>query len=418
MEFYDILRSLVTNAGIVTLLFTLARPKCRPRTEYLILAAIVLSDFAANLYFYSRGDYTALAKTDIIFFLAVGIAAKPLFQEKAMPWLFNCLTTVNASAAIVILTYYLADLFPWPYYANSALRAVLFCGLILLFRTRLRPLYRQAAERWEIYLIAAAGIAVNLGWQFLVSDDIEQTLETERTQLLLLVGLAVLVYSVIFYSLKENARETALQEENILMQSERELTRARLSLMDETVRQMSVVQHDRRHFNNTLLGLLEQGETGKAAELIRAQSAALPVKPRHYCQNLPVNAAVSYYAGLAREHGIACDLRLDIPEKLQVDELSLAMAVGNLMENAVNAVSGLPAERRRITFSAVSAGQLVMELSNPYEGTVELDADGIPVSHAEGHGRGSASVAGFVKRSGGEIVYETADGIFRVRILI
>ena len=48
MELYDILRSLVTNAFLVTLLFTLARPKCRPRTEYLVLALIVLTDFAAH----------------------------------------------------------------------------------------------------------------------------------------------------------------------------------------------------------------------------------------------------------------------------------------------------------------------------------------------------------------------------------
>ena len=85
MELYDILRSLVTNAFLVTLLFTLARPKCRPRTEYLVLALIVLTDFAANLYFYSRGDYTMLAKTDIVFFLLAGVASKPLFREKTMP---------------------------------------------------------------------------------------------------------------------------------------------------------------------------------------------------------------------------------------------------------------------------------------------------------------------------------------------
>ena len=123
MELYDILRSLVTNAFLVTLLFTLARPKCRPRTEYLVLALIVLTDFAANLYFYSRGDYTMLAKTDIVFFLLAGVASKPLFREKTMPWFFNCVTTINVTAAIVVVSYDLSGFFPYPHYANTVLRA-------------------------------------------------------------------------------------------------------------------------------------------------------------------------------------------------------------------------------------------------------------------------------------------------------
>ncbi len=418
MQFYDILRSLVTNAGLVTLLFTLARPKCRAWVEYSVLVVIVLGDFAANLWFYSRGDYTMLAKTDIVFFLLAGAAAKPLFQEKAMPWLFNCLTTLNVSTAIVLVSYFLADLFPFPHYANTALRAVLYGATIWLFRARLRPLYRQAAERWEIYLVVAAGISVNYGWYFLSSDDVEGTLQAACVPLLLLTVLAVLVYLTIFHALLENARETALREENLRMQADRELTRQRLALMDESVRQMSIVQHDRRHVGNTLLSLLALGETGKAADLIRHQSEALPQSPRNYCRNVPVNAAVSYYAEMAQRHGIRCDIRLDIPEKLSVDELSLAMAISNLLENAVNAVSVLPAARRELRFTAVCARQLVLELSNPYDGEEELDRDGLPISRAEGHGRGTLSVVQFVRRCGGEFIYKTGGGVFTVQMMI
>jgi len=418
MELYDILRSLATNAGLVTLLFTLARPKCKPKTEYLVLIAIVLADFAANLWFYSRGDYTMLAKTDIAFFLLAGVAVKPLFREKIMPWLFNCLTTLNVTAAVVILSYYLSDFFPHPYYANTALRVLLYGGLIWLFRTQLRPLYRQAAERWDIYLVVAAGIAANLCWYFVASDNVEATLQSECVPLLLLTALSALVYFAVFHSLRENARETALREDNLKMQSDRELTRAQLALMDESVRQMSIVQHDRRHLAATLLALLAEGETGKAAELIRRQSEMLPQKPRSYCQNVSVNAAVSYYVEQAAQRGVRCSIRLDIPEKPGVDELSLAMAVSNLMENAVNAVSVLPAERRELHFTAVYTGQLIMELSNPFDGAVELGADGLPVSRAEGHGRGSQSVAAFVKRCGGELAYKTDGGMFTVRIMV
>lgn len=418
MQLYDILRSLVTNALLIALLFTLAQPKCRKRTLWAVFTVIVAADLAMNILFYLRGDYTAVALLDIVFFILVGAATKPLFRETLMQWLFNCFTAMNVYAVAVLISYYLCDFFPHPLYAITVLRALAFAAAILLFRKRLRPLYRQAAEHWSVYLFVAAGLFANFAYYFVSGDDVEQALTDGFVPLMLLALVTVLVYLAIFLSLRKTLREAVLREENLKIQSDRELTRQRLALMDETVRQMSIAQHDRRHFNNTLLALLQQGETDKAADFIRQQSAALPQKPRSYCKNVPVNAAVSYYAHLAHQQGIRCELRLDIPEKLSADELSLAMAISNLMENAIAAVAALSAAKREIHFTAVYTGQLILELTNPYEGKLTLDENGLPVSQEEGHGRGSQSIADFVKKCGGELVYEIVGGVFKVRMMV
>lgn len=418
MELYDILRSLVTNALLVALLFTLAQPKYRKHTLWITMAAIVTADLAINIFFYMRGDYTTLATLDIAFFILVGAATKPLSRETLAQWLFNCFTAMNVYAIAVVVSYFTCDFFPYPYYANTVLRALLFAATIFLFRKRLRPLYRQAAEHWSVYLFVAAALFFNFAYYFVSGDNVEQTLNDGFVPLMLLTLVTVLMYLAMFLSLQKTLREAELRMENLKIQSDRELTAARLALMDEAVRQMSIVQHDRRHFNNTLLSLLEHGETDKATELIEKQSEALPQKPRQYCENVPVNAAVSYYAELARQQGIRCDLRLDISEKLSVDELSLAMVVSNLMENAIAAVSTLTAEKRELRFTSVSVGQLILEIINPYEGEITLDERGLPVSEREGHGKGSQSVFDFVNKYGGELLYETAGGVFKVRLMV
>lgn len=418
MQAYDIIRFLVTNAMLMALLFTLARPKYRRWTIFAVLVVIVALDFALNIFCYLKSDYTTLAALDIAFFIFIGAITKPLFKESLMQWLFNCFTAMNIYAIAVVLSYYLCDFFPYPYYAITVLRALIFAGAIWLFRARLRPLYRQAAEHWSVYLFVSVGLFLNFAWYFVSGDDVEQTLETSVFPVLLLVLLAILVYLAIFLSLRKTLREVQLREENLIMQTERAQMRQRLTLMDESVRQMSIAQHDRRHFNNTLLAMLRQGNTDKAAELIRCQSEALPSKPESYCQNVSVNAAVSYYAELARQKGIRCQLRLDIPETLNADSLSLAMTVSNLMENAITAVSNLPDEKRELRFTAVNAGQLIMELSNPYEGELSFDENGRPISDKEGHGRGGQSVADFAAKYGGELDYEVSGGIFRVRLLL
>jgi sensor histidine kinase regulating citrate/malate metabolism len=88
------------------------------------------------------------------------------------------------------------------------------------------------------------------------------------------------------------------------------------------------------------------------------------------------------------------------------------------MENAITAVSALPAQRRALRFTAVNTGQLILELSNPYDGEVALDENGFPISREKGHGKGTRSVAGFVKECGGELAYEISDGIFKVRLMV
>ncbi len=64
------------------------------------------------------------------------------------------------------------------------------------------------------------------------------------------------------------------------------------------------------------------------------------------------------------------------------------------------AASALPAQQRALRFTAVKTGQLIMELCNPYNNEVVLDENGLPVSNKESHGKGTQSVADFVKQSG------------------
>ncbi len=418
MAVYDAVRSVATNTMLVALLFTLARPKYRWRVMGIAMAVIVLLNFLLNAFFYMQDDYTTLAMIDILFFIVVGAATKPLFQESTVQWLFNCFTVMNLYAANTILSYYLCGFFPYPYYAIIVLRVLIFATLIIIFIKFLRPFYRQAAEHFGIYLIVAVGMFANFAWYFFMCNDVLQMLDQNLPQLLLLILLAVLVYMAIFLSLSKTLSETALREENQKIQSDRELTRQRLLLMDETLHQMSIVQHDHRHFNNTLLTLLQQKETEKAIELIQQQDKAFPQKPQNYCQNMSVNAAVCYYVAMASQEGIRCEINLDIPEKLSVDELSLTMAVSNLMENAITAIAELPEEQRELYFHVVHSGGLIFEMKNPYMGEIEFDQSGIPISAKEGHGRGSRSVANFVAKYHGELVYNVQDGLFRVRMLL
>ncbi|MHC1722589.1 MAG: sensor histidine kinase [Aminipila sp.] len=193
----------------------------------------------------------------------------------------------------------------------------------------------------------------------------------------------------------------------------------RLELMEEVSAQNSRAAHDRRHFNNVLLELLEQEKSDEAVALLKNQNQTANKVSMIYCENPAVNAAVCHYATLAEQAGISTAIELDIPRELTVDSLEFSMVVSNLLENAIHACGKLPENRTPyLRFTCRSVGRLLLEMENPCTADTALDENGYPATSEKGHGIGSRSVVAFVKKYDGELLYKIENGVFRVRILV
>lgn len=422
----DFLRGIVSGTMNILLMLTLIQPKYGKLVTRLAMFGILTADVAVSICCYLCGNLTLLSKLDVALFTVLCFAVKPLFQDTFMQWLFSYITIQNINAAVVVLSFLISRHLPMPMYANPAVRLVLFTGIIFLLRFVVRPIYRQVVEHWNIFFYVAAMICANFAYYILVSQDIVRTLTEQAPQLLLLIALSVATYISIFHSLKTLSREYALREENLKMQSRQELLHVSISAMEQRLRlqeaaaqQASIVRHDHRHFSGALLELLQQGQTEKAAHLLEQQLAVVAIVPRRFCENTAVNAAVSYYASLCEQSAVGLITKLDIPDEPGADSLELSLAVSNLLENALHACQKLPrGEKSIIQFRALFTGQQLLEMENPYAGEVTLDENGYPISKEAGHGIGTKSVIAFVERQNGQITYSTADGIFRVRMIL
>lgn len=422
----DFLRAAISTTANVLLMMTLLQPKYSKKITLLTMLGILAADLGTAIFCYLSGNLTLLSKLDIILFAVLCFAVRPLFKDTFMQWLFSYLTVQNISDTVVILSFIGSRHLPYPVYANSLLRIILFGVFLLILSRYVRPLYRQVVEHWTAYFAVALGIYVTFNYYVLSSDDIVVTLTEQAVPLLLVIFIGLAAYCSIFLSLKNLQREFRVKEENQKMQAEREYLQLasgnmsrRLKLMEEVSAQNSCAAHDRRHFNNVLLELLEQGKTGEAAALLQSYNQAVPKISKVYCENPAVNAAVCHYAGLAEQTGIPAEIALDIPGDVNVDDLELSMVISNLMENAIQACGRLPENQAPyLCFTCLSMGRLLLEMENPCaEGTV-LDESGYPISCEEGHGIGSKSVIAFAKKYDGELLYIIENGVFRARLLV
>ncbi|MGE4466107.1 GHKL domain-containing protein [Sphaerochaeta sp.] len=425
-HFPDLLRAVVSDVMLILLLWTMAMPKYKNKAVYIVATSVILiGNVCINYYFYRSQDYTSVFYVDLAMLLVIGIVMKPLFTDTIMQWCFSYITMLNIHAAIVFVSYTLSRLLPDPKYGHIFLRLILFSIVIFVFRKWVSKPYRKVLDYWHIYIVPVVLLfACFMGYFF--GGDIKHTLINNYIQLFLLILLGFSVYVTIIHSLKTITTQYEMREENLSIQAEREFLQLaadgmseRLKLMEEVSAQNSRTAHDRRHFNNVLLELLEHGHTGEATALLQKQNQISTKMNRVYCENHAVNAAVSHYAGIAEQSGIRTEIMLDIPAVLEVDALELSMVVSNLIENAINACAKLTDNKvPYIRFTCRSAGRLLMEMENPCDDNIKLDENACPVSTGEGHGIGSKSVAAFAKKYDGELLYKIENGVFRVRLLI
>jgi len=424
--FPDFLRAAVSTTANVLLMMTLLQPKYSKKITLLTMLGILAADLGTAIYCYLSGNLTLLAKLDIVLFAVLCFAVRPMFKDTFMQWLFSYLTVQNISDAVVILSFIGSRHLPYPPYANSLLRAILFGAVLLILSRYVRPLYRQAVEHWTAYFAVALGIYITFNYYVLSSDDIVVTLTEQAIPLMLVIFIGLAAYGSIFLSLKNLQREYRIKEENQKMQAEREYLQLaagnmsqRLVLMEEVSAQNSRAAHDRRHFNNVLQELLEQGKISEASVLLQSQNQVMHKISKVYCENPAVNAAVCHYAELAEQSGILTEIELDIPRELAVDSLELSMVVSNLLENAIAACIKQSGSRPLfIHFICRNMGRLLLEIENPCTKDTTLDEDGYPVAMEEGHGIGSKSVIAFAKKYDGELIYNIENGVFQVRLLV
>ncbi|ETP71912.1 hypothetical protein UYO_2141 [Lachnospiraceae bacterium JC7] len=216
--------------------------------------------------------------------------------------------------------------------------------------------------------------------------------------------------------LKKN--EYRLKADAEILQMAASTMKDRLLTTEELMKQDRAMRHDRRHFESLILSLLQEGNADEAIKCLNERLSQEPHSMIKYCENTTVNAAITHYVSVAERENIRVEVKTNIPSDPGVDDMKLAIAVSNLIENAIHACEKLPEQDRFIGITARYKEQLLLEIVNACEKKAELDEDGHPYTDEDGHGIGTRSVLAFVEETDSEIMYVAGEKRFKVRMII
>lgn len=171
--------------------------------------------------------------------------------------------------------------------------------------------------------------------------------------LFLSIAADILLLFILIRSSRREKLNRELQELTYLQETERmqnEMLEAKQQKMLST----------RLEFEKRLEKIQEKLKRGEEEtawqEMDEFQKSLEKTRPASYCQNSIINAVVHEKEKDLKRLQVQMDIRLQVPQMLKLDPLHLCSIFSNLLDNALEALSGLPQEERKFELHAEIKG--------------------------------------------------------------
>ena len=350
-----------------------------------------------------------------------------VFYGVTQYWLVNML--LGAASGVTPLS---RELERWSVYSLRGLAVYAVTTVILLplmLFLVIRPLseYLQEIEtkrmRQEFFILAVTTVVFLL---LVMATDIRyyrvgyREYVRELPQLLVVLLDQMAIYWLIFresvWRKRDNDHQRALEIQRLQYEKI-------LGDMENTRR----MGHDLRHHYSALHEMLQEGRLEEMKEYLAQQ---LEVTARRmnqvYCKDFAVNGLLQYYAGVARDEGIRCDIHAQC-DRVTVDPTDLTVIFGNALENAVNACRKRDGDKWISVRVGTVQGSLAIEISNACGGVrlgrrAQTEDGFLPaelfLSDRAGGGYGLRSIAQAAQKYGGsaKFRYDAENNMFTSRI--
>ena len=179
-----------------------------------------------------------------------------------------------------------------------------------------------------------------------------------------------------------------------------------------------MLRHDLRLFLSTLSVCLDTDDKDTARNLINSYTEQVDrSKPTRFCSNDTVNYVLSDFAAKCEVHEVKF-LHSVGAVNIDANDVMFASILSNALDNALNAVLGLPNEQRTVSLMLKAAnGKLLLSVKNPIN-TKPVFVDKFPISNKKGHGYGTQSIRYMTQKLGGNCQFIVDNEFFITRVII
>lgn len=135
--------------------------------------------------------------------------------------------------------------------------------------------------------------------------------------------------------------------------------------------------------------------------------------------NVTVDAILNSKLTLIKSKDIPVDAVAKVPDDLKISEIDLCAIIGNLLDNAIEAVLPLPPEERFIRiYIGMMKAQLYISVTNSTASEPKKIGGKYLSTKGEGRGVGLMRVDSIARRNGGTVNRQNESGVFATEVLL
>ena len=184
------------------------------------------------------------------------------------------------------------------------------------------------------------------------------------------------------------------------------------------------VRHDLKNYLLEIKFLLAEGKTeevkGRVDRILEKNDMDKAGVAK--TGNLVLDSLINYRYAVAQSQHIPMQCRIELPGELPFDGADLSIILGNVLDNAMEAVKKLPREQRYIQlFMRLFKGSLTILVVNPFEGNIIKGSGGRLLTSKEdkkNHGIGLTSVSHVAKKYKGELLTSYEKNLFCAEVIL
>lgn len=234
----------------------------------------------------------------------------------------------------------------------------------------------------------------------------------------------IIFVNIFFFALFDRLHiSEKLKYENAILRNQAEYYVRLQENAKETFEKVRIIKHDFKYKLLYLKSKIEENDNcfnqEVASTIDEMIEDSISDGSFEYTKNKKLNRILNYKLFSIKD--IALDVKVNIPEDIYIDEVSLYTILGNLVDNAVRNFDNSISKQNNIVIRIVDdCDNLFIKISNPYAKKLKF-RNGLPLTDKRDssfHGLGLKSVKKLVESKSGYFKISTDDYIFSLEILL
>lgn len=299
---------------------------------------------------------------------------------------------------------------------SSFLSVVMFYAFVVILRNIYRKRNREEFSGQWAFLLLIVLMSICVAYVLLNDNEISRV--TALTVIIVMIAVNLILY----YFYTSMLDRYIFMKDNVLLREQIAIYESELRANVEQDRQVQALRHDMKHHIREIYSLADKNTDTDIIRYLDEMSDSMDnIEKVASTGNSVFDGILNYYAQKIKQemNNVNFSVILKIPTDLEISSFDMNVILGNLLDNAMENVSGEAGQELQIeAVLEYIEGLLRIEVVNTFAGNVNKDGERFISHKGQGHGFGLSNVKKITEKYSGYMMTEHESNRFKVVVLL